>query len=121
MSVCFCDIETEQLGARLSGPHIAHKAGRRCPNCGEPVCPGELCMDHAGIHGDCLSGFFGRFHVLCFQLMERFAWELCGDEYSWHWPFDIHEASGHAMAHGDEPFWKDWLLIYGMRLEEMDS
>ena len=118
MSVCVCGV-SEVLGCRVSGPHVARKAGRDCPNCTLPVEPGELCIDHAGLYADDYAGFFGRFHVLCFRLMERFADRMCDGD--WTWPFDIHEASTHAAANGDDPFWRDWLLLYGERLEELDS
>jgi hypothetical protein len=109
--VCLCDLSGhEVLGARVSGPHIARKAGRVCPNCRRPVEPGTLCIDNAGLYGDDDGGFFGRFHVPCFRLMEMHAERLCGGQ--WCWPFDLEEASVYAMAHGDDPFWRDWLFLY---------
>ena len=77
--------------------------------------PGQRCVDHAGLSLDRGSvrgtaGFFGRFHAECFDLMVRFSERMGCD--GWSWPFDLEEASRHAMAHSDEPFWRDWLLLY---------
>jgi hypothetical protein len=42
--------------------------------------------------------------------MVLFAKRFCGGE--WSWPFDIHEAAKHAVAHGDDAYWRDWLFLY---------
>ena len=111
MSVCSCSYGgREVLGSRVSKEQTARKPGFTCPNCGEPVVPGQKCIDSAGLYGDDDGGFFGRFHPECWRLMILFSDEMCGGDYGW--PFDLTEAAAHAVAHGDEPFWRDWLLLY---------
>ncbi len=41
MSICSCSYETEQIGSMIRGPHTARKPGRVCPNCKQPVIPGQ--------------------------------------------------------------------------------
>ena len=108
---------TRRTACRGRGPHVARRATSSrtgkpyvCPNCKNVVEPGQRCVDHAGLYADDDRGFFGRFHAECFELMERWAKKMCGGD--WCWPFDIHAASEHAMAHADEEFWRDWLLLY---------
>lgn len=80
-----------------------------CPNCDVVVRVGQRCIDHAGL--DCEGGgWFVRFHEGCFLLMELFAEKVCYGE--WCYPFDVEEAAEHAAANGDDPYWRDWLLIY---------
>ena len=111
-SVCECPWGHDYVGTCVMGPRTARtipKSGNICPNCKHPVPVGARCVDYAGIRDDG-SGFFHRFHFQCFRLMESFAEQLCGGE--WAYPFDLEEAAEHAMAHGHEPQWKDWLLLY---------
>jgi len=42
--------------------------------------------------------------------MERFVGKMGCDFMAW--PFDLEEAAKHAMAHGEDQFWRDWLLLY---------
>jgi hypothetical protein len=42
--------------------------------------------------------------------MDLFGERMCGGE--WSFPFNLDEAAEHAMANGDDPFWRDWLLLY---------
>lgn len=115
MSACSCSFGCEILGGRISGPHIARATGHDCAVCDAEVKPGEACIDTAGIFADDPSGWFSRYHVLCFHLVLRFKIEVCDYEETW-FPGhgDLSEMAQHAVAHGDEPFWRDWLLIYEM-------
>ena len=113
MSACSCDYG-ECLGMRIGGPFTARKKGHNCEVCGVLVKPGETCVDVAGLDGEG-GGWFARFHVLCYQLLQRFKVKQC----SFHWgeyagAIDLEECAEHALAQGDDPFWKDWLLIYEM-------
>ena len=113
MSVCSCDYGRYVLGACIMRNRTARtipKRGNVCPNCKNPVEIGQPCIDHAGLYADDDGGFFGRFHPECWELMEQWADKMCGG--SWSWPLDLDEAAEHALAHSDEPFWKEWLLLY---------
>lgn len=133
MSSCSCDWGGATLGSRLSGPHIARRAVSSktgepyaCPICKADVVPGETCLDFAGLRGDDHSGWFYRMHADCFQLMATFKNAACRGEEdvslisSWNWllgaefsvPWDIDEASAHALANSGSPFWAAWLFLY---------
>ena len=113
MSLCSCSWDGNALGTKVWKGRTARtmpKRGNGCPNCGHPVEIGQPCTDVAGLHADDHAGFFARFHPECFELMERFADEVCSGD--WCFPFDLEEASAYAMARGDEPFWREWLFLY---------
>ena len=109
MSACSCGYIDDVVGSMTRGPHIARMAGKKCENCGQEVFPGQRCVDSFGVRDD-NTGWNIRFHAECFELMERFAEKMCGGD--WCAPFDLEDASGHALAHADDPFWRDWLLLY---------
>ncbi len=112
MSVCYCGWDSECLGDCVMRPRVARsipKSGNICPNCKTPVEIGMECVDHAGLDCDG-GGFFNRFHRICFGLMESFGDVVCGG--GWRYPFDLVEAAEHALAHGNEPFWREWLMQY---------
>jgi hypothetical protein len=111
MSACSCSFDFECIGSMVRGPHIARMAGKLCDNCGVEVRSGQRCVDSFGLYGDG-GGWNIRFHAECFELMTRFVGKVCGYPEEWTSPFDLEEASQHAMAHGDDPFWRDWLLLY---------
>lgn len=112
MSVCYCGWDSECIGDCVMRERIARsipKRGNICLNCKTPVEIGQECVDHAGL--DCDGGrFFNRFHRQCFDLMELFGDRVCAG--GWHYPFDLVEGAEHALAHGDEPFWREWLMQY---------
>jgi hypothetical protein len=114
-SVCACDWDCgETLGACIlgGGPRTARKAGHTCCNCGGEVKPGQRCVDFAGLNGDDCGGWFHRMHEECYDLMRLFAQERCGDPDNWAVPFSLTEAAEHAVAEGDDPFWRRWLDGY---------
>lgn len=111
-SVCDCPWDSDCIGNCVMRDRVARtipKSGNVCPNCKCPVEVGQECIDNAGLDCDG-GGFFHRFHRQCFGLMESFGDAVCDG--GWHYPFDLVEASGHAAAHGDEEFWRAWLLVY---------
>lgn len=111
--LCGCSWDGDSIGVKVWKGRTARtmpKRGNICPNCKCPVEIGHPCTDVAGLRAESYSGFFNRFHAECFELMERFADQMCGGD--WCYPFDLEVASMRAMAHGDEPFWRDWLLLY---------
>ena len=112
MNVCDCPWDSDTLGDCIMRDRVARtipKSGNTCPNCGQPVKVGQECIDHAGLDCDG-GGFFRRFHRDCFELMEMFSERLCGG--GWHYPFDLVEASEHAVADGADPYWRGWLEQY---------
>ena len=112
MSVCYCGWDSEVIGDCVMRPRVARsipKRGNICPNCKAPVEIGMECVDHAGLDTEG-GGFFNRFHKICFGLMESFGDEYCGG--GWSYPFDLIEGAEHALAHSDEPFWREWLMQY---------
>ncbi len=112
---CSCSYGSECIGIRISGPHIARKPGFTCDTCGNLVEPGQRCVDAAGLYADDYGGFFGRQHDMCWHLTQRFKMEVCGySEGESTGGGDLYEMAEHAMAHSDEPYWADWLLIYEM-------
>ena len=112
MSVCACGWDCYTLGSCIlgGGPRVAKKAGHVCCNCGGPVEPGQRCVDFAGLYGDDYGEFFYRMHEECYRLMKLFAERFCGGE--WAVPFNLTEAAAHAVSEGDDPFWRNWLLLY---------
>ena len=116
MSACSCSY-SEEFIATERGPHVARKPGVACCYCGKTVDVGEKCLDYFYFFADSPgSGGHCRAHELCHRLRVHFADRVCGGIYTYSmWDFD--EASQHAVAHGDDPYWRKWLLMY----EEMWS
>lgn len=115
MSVCSCPWETDDCLCSIRGPHVARSMPKKpeaaiCPNCGGKVEIGQLCVDARFIWPELQSGSFARLHAECFDLMERFAERHCAG--SWTLPFELDEAAEHALANGDDPYWRKWLEIY---------
>ena len=109
-TVCDCYYEPDDIQAfNLAGPHVARKAGFHCAVCSREVRLGQRCYDIRWIYCDG-TGLFKRAHVACYELMQRFGDRICGG--AWRLPFDLDAASQHAVAKGDESFWRDWLLLY---------
>lgn len=98
--------------------------------CGEPVAPGQACLDSAGLHDDSRAGgWFARMHADCYRLMAGFIGVVCGrsepkpellEDWSWlksvecviPWHDRLESAVEHAAANGHHPYWREWLLIY---------
>ena len=114
MSVCSCGWGEEILGGRMSKPQVARKPGIYCATCGAIVNPGELCVDSAWLDRDGGGGFV-REHAVCHELSQLFRNAVCGED-EWFgglggmWALE--EAASHAVANGDEPFWRGWLHLY---------
>lgn len=112
MSVCECSCDYDEEGmGHERGPHIC-RTPANCCYCEKSVEIGSRCYDMSWFFaGDPGRGGHAKAHETCRNLREQFADKVCDGCYAWSkWDFD--EASQYAVAHGDEPFWRDWLLLY---------
>lgn len=122
MGACDCDFGYEVIGFCVMRPRIARttpKSGDICPACEQQVTIGSECVDEAGLVED--WGYFSRYHKTCYDLCESFSERVCGG--GWRNPFDFDDASRHAVANWDDPFWRQWLETYETiwpRLEALD-
>lgn len=122
MSACSCYCDCDSVGSMLRGPHVARREVRSrdgkpyiCPICKCMVESGQRCYDFAGLD-DVGGGWFHRMHEVCYDLMIDFKREVCGHgqgaDPNWSVPWPLHEGAQHAVAHGHEPYWRNWLLKY---------
>ena len=113
-NVCDCPYDEGCLNTQ-KGPHICRKE-EDCCFCGKLVKAGTKCYDMFWfIPGD--HGGHDKAHEVCLRLREMFADRVCGGGYVYgRWDFD--EASKHAIAHGDDPFWRGWLELYETTWED---
>lgn len=109
MSMCSCAFDGEPTIAYCEkGPYVARKA-RVCAFCHGRVVPGDLCVDGRWLGYDWGGG--ARAHEICFVLAAEWYRKRCGMDGPWWAWFDFDEASQHAVAHGDDPFWRSWLQL----------